>query len=124
MAKKKQKNLITHKTELLIATGIVLLLMGFGLVIAWLDYNDGFKGSSRRYADVTISGDASCLPLKVDKTQTKETCVQGVKTTSGVFYAVDGTLTRAKDNSVTVSGVLKSPPHGTDYEIEGVLKVR
>lgn len=125
MVKKKQKNQMTQKTELLIATGIVLLLMGFGLVVAWLDHNDGFVGHARQYADITISGDAGCLPLKDGQAaQASDKCVQGIQTTSGVYYAVDGTMTRDDDNHVTVSGRLQAPPRHGDYKIAGVLKVR
>lgn len=125
MVKKKQKNQTTQKTELLIAIGIVLLLMSFGLVVAWLDHNDGFVGHSRQYTDVTISGDAGCLPLK-DKqaTQSGDKCVQGIRTTSGVYYAIDGTLTRDDDNHATVTGLLKAPSRHTDYNTVGVLEVR
>lgn len=125
MAKKKQKNRTTQKTELLIATGIVLLLMSFGLVVAWLDHNDGFIGHSRQYVDVTISGDAGCLPLKDRQaTQASDKCAQGIRTTSGVYYAVDGTMTRDDDNHATVTGLLQTPPRHSDYNIAGVLKVR
>ena len=123
MAKKKKTD-VSVKTQLSVATGVVLLLVAFGLLVGWLDARYKLTTSTVTYADVTIKGESTCLPHKGSGPQTLE-CAQGVKTTSGAYYAIDGVVDRNnKDNSIEVTGTLRPASTDTTYDIAGTIKVK
>lgn len=124
MVKKKRAD-ISFKTQLAIATGIVLLLAAFGLFIGWLDSHYKMDMTvSATYADVTIKGESTCLPHKDSGSHTME-CAQGIKTSSGIYYGVEGVVDRNdKDNSIEVTGTLKPASNTSSYDITGIIKVK
>jgi polyisoprenoid-binding protein YceI len=123
MAKKKKTD-VSFKTQLTIATGVVLLLVAFGLLVGWLDARYKLDTSSPTYADVTIKGESTCLPHKGDGPHTME-CAQGIKTTSGAYYGIDGVVNRNdNDNSIEVTGTLQPAAVDTTYETAGTIKVK
>ena len=125
MAKKKRTD-ISFKTQLAIATGIVLLLVSFGFFVGWLDHSTSRSTASTgaAYADVTIKGESTCLPHKGDGPHTLE-CAQGVKTKSGAYYAIEGVVDRNnQDNSIEITGTLSQSPANSKYDVAGTIKVK
>jgi len=123
---KKKKTDVSFKTQLTIATGVVLLLVAFGLLVGWLDSRYRLDTTATTsYADVTIKGESTCLPHTGDGMQTLE-CAQGVKTASGAYYAIEGVVDRenSKDNSIEVTGTLKPQTTDSTYDIAGTIKVK
>ena len=123
MAKKKNTD-VSFKTQLAVATGVVLLLVAFGLLVGWLDARYKLDTSVSSYADVTIKGESTCLPHSGNGPQTLE-CAQGVKTASGAYYAIDGVVDRNdKDNSIEITGTLQPPTKDITYDIAGTIIVK
>lgn len=121
---KKKKTDVSFKTQLTVATGVVLLLVAFGLLVGWLDARYKLDVTvATTYSDVTIKGESACLPHKGDGPHTME-CAQGVKTASGVYYAIDGVVDRNdNDNSVVVTGTLQPALADSTYDTAGTIKV-
>lgn len=122
---KKKKNTVSVRTQLAIATGAVCLLVVFGVFVAWLDRSSTKDTMTRSYADVTIRGTSVCLP-RVDNGSTVQTleCAQGIKTESGVYYALSGVVNRKDDNTIEVTGTLTPPSSNNDFISNGVLTVK
>lgn len=126
MAKKKRTNVST-KIQLYVATGTVLLLVTFGMVVAWLDASVGSKPSSTlsivSLEDVTLKGESTCLEHMGTGPSTME-CAMGIKTSSGAVYAIKGSATPGADNSLEVTGTLTTLSGSEVYKIDGTLTVR
>lgn len=122
---KKKKTDVSFKTQLAVATGVVLLLVAFGLLVGWLDSRYKIDSSvATTYSDVTIKGKSTCLPHKGSGPQTLE-CAQGVKTASGAHYAIEGVVDRNnKDNTIEITGTLKPPTTDSKYDTAGTIKVK
>jgi len=124
MAKKK-KIAISVRTQLLIVTSVVLLLVLAALVIRWLDSSmvASVKSPNHSYSDVTISGESVCLPHR-DSTgpQTME-CALGIQTKSGAFYAVTGSDTWSTQQRVQVTGTLIPATGNENYDIDATIDV-
>ncbi len=127
MAKKKKTNNVSVRTQLAVATAAVCLLALFGVFVAWLDQSVVMNKTARSYADVTIKGTVVCLPLVDDKSHAKDkaegTCVQGIKTKSGVYYELKGTVDRKDDAATEVTGTLTPPTKGSGVVTNGRLTI-
>ncbi|MEP6710741.1 MAG: hypothetical protein ABJA64_03395 [Candidatus Saccharibacteria bacterium] len=124
MAKKKN-NYIPVKKQFMIVTGLVLLLTAFGLFVAWADaMTRQTTSGTTSFSDVTIKGESVCLPHR-DTTgpQTME-CAQGVKTSSGVYYAVSGVVNRNADNNIEITGTLVPATGNENYTMAGTITVK
>ncbi len=125
MPKKKKKQIVSTKTQLLVATGVVLLLVVSGLFIGWLDKQVSVKFSTKAtttsYGNVTIKGESTCLKHKGDGPHTME-CAIGIKTESG-DYALSGEITPGADNQIEVTGTLTAPDKDEKYDILGKLTI-
>jgi hypothetical protein len=124
---KKKKTTISIRTQLLVATGTVLLLTAFGLFVGWLDTSmDWHLGSSKTsvsLSDVTLKGESTCLEHK-GKGPHDMMCAIGIKTASGAVYAIKGDAVPAADNSLEVTGTLTSASKNEKYDIAGTLTVK
>jgi hypothetical protein len=126
MVKKKKTN-ISIKTQLLVSTGAVLLLVVFGLVVGWLDTSmDWHLGTAKTpvsLQDVTLKGESTCLEYKGDGPH-DAMCAMGIKTANGAVYAIKGEAVPAADNSLEVTGTLTSASKNETYDIAGTLTVK
>lgn len=121
----KKKNNVSIKQQLFIATGAVLLLVAFALVVLWIDGpHKKFSTSSSSFSDVTIKGQSVCLPHRnMEGPQTME-CAQGLKTSDGTYYAIQGVVNRDNDNNVEASGTLVSASGKEKYNITGTIVIK
>ena len=126
MAKKKKTN-ITIKTQLLVATGVVLLLTGFGLFVGWLDSTTNMnltgKTTAASFSDVTLKGASTCL-TPVGSGPHTMVCALGVKTSDGTIYAVKGKTLPTDTNPFEVTGTLTPPSSDETYDIAGTLTIK
>jgi len=127
MVKKKKTN-ISIKTQLLVATGTVLLLVGFGLVVVWLDTSSGWHmGTSKNVVtltDVTLKGESVCIGHKGEGPHDMS-CQLGLKTASGAVYEIKSNkAVPGPDNSLEVTGTLSSPAKNETRDIAGTLTVK
>jgi hypothetical protein len=126
MPKKKKIN-ISIKTQLLVATGVVLLLVGFGFFVGWLDSSTDMKltGNTKAtsFNDVTVKGKPACVGKTGDGPQTME-CLMTLKTASGAVYAIKGGVVHGNDENLEFTGTLASPSKDEVYNIDGVLTVK
>ncbi len=114
---------VSGKSQLLIVCGAVLLLMGLGFFVAWLDHRVDIMPGSSTYHDVTIQGEAVCLPVRDQSKTTDKSCIQAIKTSGGVNYAIDGTIMKHDDSHSEATGTLKAAASNSNYDVAGVLKV-
>ena len=121
----KKKNNISIKQQLSIATGAVLLLVTFGLFVLWVD--GSYKkpsASSVSFSGVTVKGQSMCLPHRnTTGPQTLE-CAQGLKTSDGTLYAIEGVVSRDNNNAVEASGTLVPASGKEKYAIAGTIIVK
>lgn len=126
MAKKK-RNTVSTKIQLYVATGTVLLLVAFGMVVGWLDASVGSTSSNTpkivSLKDVTLKGESTCLE-HIGSGPTTLECALGIKTASGAVYAIKGTATPAADNSLEVTGTLTTPMGDEVYKLDGTLTIK
>ena len=125
MAKKKRTTVST-KTQLLVATGAVLLLTAFGFFVGWLDMSMKTTETDTKaisLSDVTIRGESTCLVHNGDGPHTME-CALGIKTASGVTYAVKGESIEATGMSLELTGSLTPASDTEKYAIAGTLTVK
>jgi len=126
MAKKKRSTIST-KFQLLVATGTVLLLVAFGLFVAWLDASVEVSSNKRTSAtirDVTLKGESVCLGHKGDGPSTLE-CGVGIKLPGGSIYAVKGNAASklgVDTKNVELTGTLEIPGDSV-YVSDGTLIV-
>ena len=125
MTTKKKKSNISIRLQLLVATGIVCLLVIFGCIVALLDHNIAKNAhATHSYSDVTLKGTPVCLPLTNSTHSQTLACAEGIKTTSGHYYALQGVHDRSGDNTIEVTGTLTAPPQNSAYPIDGVLTIQ
>lgn len=126
MLKKKKKQIVSTKTQLFIATSIVLLLVVCGLFIGWLDKQVSITHSSKAdtssFGSVTIKGESTCLKHKGDGPHTME-CAVGIKTAAG-DYALNGEIVPGADTQIEATGTLSAPAKNEKYDIVGTLTVQ
>lgn len=124
----KKKRTVSTKLQLLVATGIVLLLATFGLFVGWLDASVGSSSDdnmSVTLQDITLKGESVCLGHKGDGPSTME-CGIGIKLPGGTIYALkqDSISRVGVDNrSVEVTGTLEIPGDSA-YKSDGTLTVK
>jgi len=120
---KKKRSTISTKLQLLVATGTVLLLVAFGLLVAWLDNNTTIVLSSHRlsFSDVTVKGEPVCLTHKGEGPHTEE-CALGLKTANGAEYIIKG-KTLAGESVTEVTGKLMAPVRSDAYKNSGTIVV-
>ena len=121
----KKKNNVSIKQQLFIATGAVLLLVAFAFVVLLMDgpYKK-LSSSSSSFSGVTVKGQSVCLPHRdMDGPQTME-CAQGLKTSDGIYYAIQGVVNRDNDNTVEASGMLVPASGKEKYNITGTIVVK
>ena len=127
MAKKK-KSIISIKTQLLVATGTVLILVIFGLFVGWLDNNmdNNLAGKTNTvsFKDVTIKGETVCIaPFSRDGAQ-PAVCAIGLKTESGLIYALGSDTSLAVDTRVELTGTVSSVSKDETRNLAGILTVK
>lgn len=121
-----KKHNVSQKTQLLIATGSVLLLTVLAVLVWWADSNSGWKfvKDSSSYPEVTIKGEPVCLPQRNSNGPQTLECAQGVKTASGSYYAISGVIDRRnQDGSVEVTGTLQPTKANSKYITSGTIQV-
>lgn len=124
----KKKHVVSTKLQLLVATGIVLLLVAFGLFIGWLDVSVGKQSDDRvsvTLQDITLKGESVCLSHKGDGVSTLE-CGVGIKVPSGAVYAVSGEGSEAlsgDNKNLEVTGTLTIPGDSA-YKSDGTLTLK
>lgn len=126
MAKKKKTN-ISIKTQLLVATGTVLLLAGFGFFVGWLDSTMDIhltgKAQTVSLSDVTLKGKSTCLAHKGSEPSTME-CAIGLVTPGGITYAIKGKTLVVGSDQLELTGTLTSASGDEKYNIAGTLTVK
>ena len=126
MARKK-RNTVSTKIQLYVATGTVLLLVAFGMVVGWLDASVGSTLDTSNVVslkDVTLKGESVCLEHAGDADVTTLECAMGIKTANGAVYAIKGTATPAADDTLEVTGTLTTPSGDEVYKLDGTLTVK
>ncbi len=124
---KKSKSTITIRTQFAVTTTLVLLLVILGLFVAVLDGGNKKVGAPAAateavsFADVTVKGVATCLPKVGTGAQTME-CALGVKTASGVYYAVESDEALTVDQEVELTGTVEEAVDSS-YDIAGTVVV-
>lgn len=122
----KKKNTVSIKTQLYVVSGAVMLLVLFGLFVAWLDTSMPIRQDvsvkKQSFRGVTLKGESVCLSHKGDGPHTME-CALGVKTVSGDVYAIQGAATPTTGTVVEVTGKLMSASGDEKYDIAGTLTV-
>lgn len=123
---KKKRNTVSTKIQLYVATGTVLLLVAFGMVVGWLDVS--FDASSDKQIvvtvqDVTFKGEPTCLEHVGDGPTTME-CAMGIKLPNGDVYAIEGDVPPSTDNKLEVTGTLTAPADTSTYKSDGTLTIK
>lgn len=121
----KNKKTISTKLQLLVATGTVLLLAGFGIFVGWLDASWGGSVDTQvsvKIQDVTLKGELVCLEHVGDEPTTLE-CAMGIKLPHGDVYAIKGEMPTASDNKLEVTGTLHVPADTSVYKSDGTLTI-
>lgn len=125
MVKKKKTNIST-KVQLYVATGTVLLLIAFGMVVGWLDASVESPLRSHKdtvaLTDVTLKGKPACIGHTGDGPQTME-CLMGLKTANGAVYAIKGATVPDNSDDLEFTGTLTPASSGEVYKIDGTLTV-
>jgi hypothetical protein len=124
---KKKKNSISVKTQLYIATGIVLLLVAFGAVVGWMDASMTPKKTTPdayTLQDITLKGELTCLGHKGSGPSTME-CGIGIKLPSGSIYSLagKGVANLGTSGATEVTGTLTIPSYG-QYASDGTLTIK
>lgn len=124
---KKKRTTVSTKIQLYVATGTVLLLVAFGMVVGWLDASVGSASSNTpkvvSLKDVTLKGESTCVGRTGDGPRTME-CLMGVKTASGVVYAIKGATVPDNDKNLEFTGTLTPVSEDDLYNVAGTLTVK
>lgn len=121
----KKKKIVSSKLQLLVATGIVILLMTFGLFVGWLDASVGSSSDTQvsvTIQDITLKGELTCLEHVNDGPATLE-CAVGIKLPHGDVYAIKGEVPTATDSKLEVTGTLVAPADTSIYKSDGTLTI-
>lgn len=128
MAKKKKQLIkkiagVPVRTQLLIVTGAVLLLVLFGTFVAWLDKQVGYdllpvrkEAISSSFKDVIIRGELV--------NGLNDTGLNFIKTSKDNTYQIIGLPTKVDNKTYEAKGKLSSPSKENPYNVTGVLKVQ
>lgn len=118
-----------RKNAIWLAILVALVVFGFLLFKDWDKIvNNEIDGM------ITITGNFSCLPLKVGVAVTEDVCTLGIKSRDGENYALD--ISRIQDantdlkvkDTIAVTGTFESKdkllaPEWVNYEIANVILV-
>ena len=119
---------LLRKNAIWIVVLVAIAIFGFLLFKGWDKIvNDEIDGM------VTITGNFSCLPLKVN-VEKSEACTLGVRSREGLYYALD--ISRIQDansdlkaeDTIAVTGTMKpkseiNSSNWSKYNITGVILV-
>lgn len=124
MAKKKQK-WVSNQRQLLIITGLMLVLFVFAFCVYSADsiWSSIKKANNASDSAMTFEGQAVCLPPKNATEPHTMECAVGLKTSGGKYYAVknkDISSNMGTNTTVKVTGVLETPGD-SKYDIVGTI---